>query len=56
MKTRPLFGICPLFGVSVKREFTVVISIKQYNFLYIVDLKSVIDLENVLKTKPFLPL
>ena len=23
MKTRPLFGICPLFGVSVKREFTV---------------------------------
>ena len=22
MKTRPLFGICPLFGVSVKREFT----------------------------------
>ena len=25
MKTRPLFGICPLFGVSVKREFTVYI-------------------------------
>ena len=25
MKTRPLFGICPLFGVSVKREFTVVL-------------------------------
>ena len=27
MKTRPLFGICPLFGVSVKREFTVFIII-----------------------------
>ena len=26
MKTRPLFGICPLFGVSVKREFTVLIN------------------------------
>ena len=28
MKTRPLFGICPLFGVSVKREFTVVTKAK----------------------------
>ena len=25
MKTRPLFGICPLFRVSVKREVTVYI-------------------------------
>ena len=25
MKTRPLFGISPLFGVCVKREFTVYI-------------------------------
>ena len=24
MKTRPLFGISPLFGVSVIREFTVI--------------------------------
>ena len=36
MKTRPLFGICPLFGVSVKREFTVIeVCMKIINNYYI---------------------
>ena len=34
MKTRPLFGICPLFGVSVKREFTVAHSGSQLSIVY----------------------
>ena len=35
MKTRPLFGICPLFGVSVKREFTVyiIMILRLYRFI-----------------------
>ena len=45
METRPLFGRSPLFGVSVKREFTVIINISllwdsvkftyyNYNYIY----------------------
>ena len=45
-----------LNGVFISHQF-IVISIKQYNFLYIVDLKSVIyRSRECLENKPFLPL
>ena len=45
-----------VYFMTIIKTFFNLISIKQYNFLYIVDLKSVIDLENVFKNRPFLPL